>query len=1245
MEQELRIMVKIDKQTGELSTINAELNKLGDSTQKTSNHTNKLKESTNGLSGAFSTLKGIVASYIGLQTVVEYAKTSDAMSLLEARIKLVSKANDNYANTQKDLIKIAQENRVEYKSVGELYSRLSPAMQTLNADTRTVIDVTDSYSKSLLVSGASSEEAAGSTRQFSQAMASGVLRGEEFNSMMENAPRASRILMDTLGKTQGELRKMAENGELASGIVAGALLRSLGQMKDEASKMPNTISGEFQRIKNEATLTVEVFNKLTGANTALADDLSIITKKLADFREELPKTKKAMEEWVNTNRQGINTLDQAWDGLSENVIKYARGASLVMFSTVKQNIENGLTVVGTLGDKLGYVTDKQIEFNKTIQPQKVADLATAMDTLNKKMFNYNSLLFPEKMSMAPLLDLQKQREIAASALEKDGKEKVETTKRIKESTATINTQMAALEKQFSIQKEIQNLDVESMLISEKVTKPEAEKLKEINDIKSQIAKNQATINLLNSKAYDKNDTSADTDKVKDLEKINELKKDNELLTHKETAAQERYNATIKAGNEELKVSTYALNLSETDKSYLELTQKVKDLVTEGKNLELVGNYAEQLANQIARNDAYSHLQTELDIRSQMAEVSLYGTRRETALEQIRHDGVIANLSRELETKKLNADEYLKLLDIENQRNKQNSDSFYKFMIESFDNINKAMDENFFGVMTGKFKSWGAWYKDFFKSIGTSTAQGFSRTLAGGLTGNVQSGFVNMYKTYGGLSASSSLVGETVSADDLSKIMSGGGVSVDSGVITTAGGTKIDQATGQVKSQGNDALSLVSTASSLKTAYGLITAGISGSIITGFQTASGVLASMGMGGAATGLMSFGAGVANPFAYAGMSGLPTAMTIGSGLSAGLIGGAVGYGTGWLGDKIFGADTYAGTVGAIGGALGGIGASLGLWGGPIGIIAGSLLGSVLGGLFGKTKVTGQGIDILGNATADDVDGRYYTSYKKKSWFSSKSWENYTGFNAKELEAIKQTIGAYDYLLAQLGEYNDLVIAGGRFSNLQSFLDTNVVKTFLGSINPQNLDTIYQSWVDYAAQIDKTITEAISTAVGGYTTYKRGYTEWFLGSGTVEQLEFTANYLQKDFEALSTSLGASSVTVDNFLSMYDTAIKENFTQDTIEAWASLGDVLMKSTDAAKEYQDALDKLNGSTAYSLPVDMLLQNLSSPVNTVDIGELVGAQASGNKSLTKMVSYLYEIVKSQQELLKVTKYGSNQGMPA
>lgn len=566
---------------------------------------------------------------------------------------------------------------------------------------------------------------------------------------------------------------------------------------------------------------------------------------------------------------------------------------------------------------------------------------------------------------------------------------------------------------------------------------------------------------------------------------------------------------------------------------------------------------------------------------------------------------------------------------------------HEWLYDFFDNMDKALDNKLLDGFKTRFKNFGSWLKDLFSSIGDSIFASLSRTLAGSITSSLQGGIVNTFKSYGGF-GSASLVGTSLSASDISSIAGLSGSTVTDGMIKTSGGTLIDQASGTVTAQGSDAMSILSTASSVKSAYGLLTNGVSGAILDGFTGLAGLT---GIGA----LTEFGVGFASPFTAGLASTSPLAGVYGSGIAAApsaltsagamaggaLLGGAVGYGVGSLGDMLFGAQTKAGIGGAIGGATGGLLASLGVVGGLPGIIGGALLGSILGGFFGSTKKTGAGIDILGNASADSANGQYWQSYKKKSWFSSSSWTNTTGFGEAENQAIMQTIGIYDTLLSQLGEYNDLIVVGGRFSNLQEFLDGNVVKSFLTAINPQNLDEIYKSWTDYAAKIDTTITQALATAVSGYTTYGRGFTEWKLGSGTTEQLKFTAEYLQKDFTALASSLGANGVTVDNFLAKYDEAIKANFTQDTITAWASLGDTLMKSTDATVKYKEALDQLNGTTTYSLPVDTMLAKVNNSSSTIDIKQLVTTQTNQNDSV---IGLLVQSVKALQEILRVSQFG-------
>lgn len=560
---------------------------------------------------------------------------------------------------------------------------------------------------------------------------------------------------------------------------------------------------------------------------------------------------------------------------------------------------------------------------------------------------------------------------------------------------------------------------------------------------------------------------------------------------------------------------------------------------------------------------------------------------------------------------------------------------HEWLYDFFDNMDKALDNKLLDGFKTRFKNFGSWLKDLFSSIGDSIFASLSRTLAGSITSSLQGGIVNTFKSYGGF-GSASLVGTSLSASDISSIAGLSGSTVTDGMIKTSGGTLIDQASGTITSQGSDAMSILSMASSAKTIYGALTDGISGSVLSGFNGVGNFLGNAGFETLGSGISQFGAGFSSPLSFAAES--PLAGLYGSGIGSGasastmaggmLSSGLIGYGIGSIGDAIFGAQTKAGIGGAAGAAIGSLIPG-------IGTIIGGIIGSVLGGFFGTTKQTGTGIDIYGTASAENADGRYYTGYKKKSWFSSKKWETYQGFSEAENEAIMQTIGVYDTLLSQLGEYNDLIVAGGRFSSLQSFLDTNVVKSFLTAINPQNLDEIYKSWTDYAAKIDSTITEALATAVSGYTTYGRSFTEWKLGSGTIEQLKFTSEYLQKDFTALSTSLDANGVTVDNFLAKYDEAIKANFTQDTITAWASLGDTLMKSTDATVKYKEALDQLNGTTTYSLPVDTMLAKVNNSSSTIDIKQLVTTQTNQNDSV---IGLLVQSVKALQEILRVSQFG-------
>jgi len=523
--------------------------------------------------------------------------------------------------------------------------------------------------------------------------------------------------------------------------------------------------------------------------------------------------------------------------------------------------------------------------------------------------------------------------------------------------------------------------------------------------------------------------------------------------------------------------------------------------------------------------------------------------------------------------------------------------------QSIEGMNKSFEDNFFDAIMGKFDNFGDFLKKFFKdtlnSIVTPFARSMSQSLAGSLTKSLV-GSTGLPNLSGLVGASTGVdIGSTVNPTDLVKA---GFTSLGSNVYQDTSGTKVvldaaGKITGAYDSSGS-AISDLSTVSSLyslgKFGTTAATAGLGMAIMQPFSHAGLWLVGQGATTAGMGTIGLGSGLAHPMVAGSYSALGGGAA-GTGAVAGsaLAGGAIGYGAGWLGDKLFNADTYASTGGALGGLLGGGLAAGGLVSGPVGwAILG--LGTLLGGLFGKKKVTGtaQGIDVFGTATADNAAGQYWgrTDYKKSSWFSHKSWSEwqYKAFDDLAIKAIEKTIKGFDYALSQMDINKTLKVAGGRFSSIDEFLSNSVTKAFLTEATTGDLDAIYKAWSDYAKSIDKKVYEAFADEINKFISYRRDCKEMMLSKkDPVEALKYKADYLQKDFENLANVFDITGVTMENFADRYDKAIRSNLTPEEIDKWQQLGNALKAASDAqtelaltqahsvksAKELADALSK------------------------------------------------------------------------
>jgi tape measure domain-containing protein len=217
---------------------------------------------------------GLFGAAEALQAARDLGKLSDQYRNLEGRVKLAAGSQNQFTEAQRALFAIAQNNAQALAGVSQLYSRIARGAVEMGVSQQQVLSIIDSVAKSFRVSGATAQEAEAATLQFSQALAAGVLRGEEFNSVIEQAPRLAQAIADGLDVPIGKLRALAEAGELTTQKVVEALAKAKAGIDKDAAGLPDTIGQAMVRWDNAALKFVGTSPAITRAAEAIADAIN-----------------------------------------------------------------------------------------------------------------------------------------------------------------------------------------------------------------------------------------------------------------------------------------------------------------------------------------------------------------------------------------------------------------------------------------------------------------------------------------------------------------------------------------------------------------------------------------------------------------------------------------------------------------------------------------------------------------------------------------------------------------------------------------------------------------------------------------------------------------------------------------------------------------------------------------------------------------------------------------------------------
>ncbi|NZC28866.1 phage tail tape measure protein [Escherichia coli] len=233
-----------------------------------------LAEVTDQINTAKSSALNMAGAFAGAFATGHLISLADEWSSVNARLKQATQSSDDFQASQRELMAISQRTGTAFSDNASLFARSAASMREYGYSSEVVLKVTEAISTGLKLSGASAAEASSVITQFSQALAQGVLRGEEFNAVNESGDRVIRALAAGMGVAREDLKAMADDGKLTADKVVPALISQLGALRDEYAAMPDTVSSSATKVENAFMAWVGGANEASGVTKTLSGVLN-----------------------------------------------------------------------------------------------------------------------------------------------------------------------------------------------------------------------------------------------------------------------------------------------------------------------------------------------------------------------------------------------------------------------------------------------------------------------------------------------------------------------------------------------------------------------------------------------------------------------------------------------------------------------------------------------------------------------------------------------------------------------------------------------------------------------------------------------------------------------------------------------------------------------------------------------------------------------------------------------------------
>lgn len=247
-------MVSITQANKELDEIEEQLRKNANGQD---NFNKKVRQGSSSIDGMFGKLTSVVSAYAGFQGVKKIFALSDTMTQTTARLDLMNDGLQTTKELQDKIYASAERSRSSYLTTADIVSKLGQRAGDAFSSNVETIQFAENLSKQFVIAGASQQEMQSASLQLTQALGSGVLRGEELNAVFESAPNVIQTIADYMDVPIGQVRNMASEGQITASIVKNAMLGATDTINQQFENMPMTWSQVWTSICNKVTRAMQ----------------------------------------------------------------------------------------------------------------------------------------------------------------------------------------------------------------------------------------------------------------------------------------------------------------------------------------------------------------------------------------------------------------------------------------------------------------------------------------------------------------------------------------------------------------------------------------------------------------------------------------------------------------------------------------------------------------------------------------------------------------------------------------------------------------------------------------------------------------------------------------------------------------------------------------------------------------------------------------------------------------------------